>query len=325
MAKREHIPARLRHEVFKRDNYRCRECGATNKETTLEIDHIVPVSKGGTNNINNLQTLCKACNRAKHTRTWVGGEVKQNPIVLDTYEEDKTKIIHDLRKKNGTTEYLKYKEKIDKEKHEHFMVKKYGTKTCPHCGKKILKNAIRCKYCKNFVSYNPPEIKRRRTKKENKMKRIEYEQKKSYENLNSYREQKLKETHGTKICPHCGKEILKNAIRCKYCKCTFKECYMCGKLILGNPSRCNYCNSIFIKCPVCGEEISDNASICKSCKSTLKKCPKCNKVILGDATKCKYCNSTFKKCPKCGKEISDGSLRCKYCHSFLIIRKIFKL
>ena len=73
MAKREHIPARLRHEVFKRDKYRCRECGATNKETTLEIDHIVPVAKGGSNNLSNLQTLCKACNRAKHTRTWVGG------------------------------------------------------------------------------------------------------------------------------------------------------------------------------------------------------------------------------------------------------------
>lgn len=77
MAKREHIPAKLRHEVFQRDNYRCRECGATNKETTLEIDHIVPVSKGGTNNINNLQTLCKKCNRSKYTRTWVGG-VKDN-------------------------------------------------------------------------------------------------------------------------------------------------------------------------------------------------------------------------------------------------------
>ena len=73
MAKREYIPARLRHEVFRRDNYRCRECGATNKETTLEIDHIVPVSKGGSNSLSNLQTLCKKCNRAKHTRTWVGG------------------------------------------------------------------------------------------------------------------------------------------------------------------------------------------------------------------------------------------------------------
>ena len=76
MAKREHIPAKLRHEVFKRDNYRCRECGAKNKETTLEIDHIVPVSKGESNNITNLQTLCKKCNRSKHTRTWVGGNTE---------------------------------------------------------------------------------------------------------------------------------------------------------------------------------------------------------------------------------------------------------
>lgn len=90
MARREHIPARLRHEVFRRDNYRCRECGATNKETTLEIDHIVPVSKGGSNSLSNLQTLCKKCNRAKHTRTWVGGATdsssrrnKVNKIKID--------------------------------------------------------------------------------------------------------------------------------------------------------------------------------------------------------------------------------------------------
>ena len=65
MARREHIPARLRHEVFQRDNYRCRECGATNKETTLEIDHIVPVSKGGTDSSRNLQALQWEENRKK--------------------------------------------------------------------------------------------------------------------------------------------------------------------------------------------------------------------------------------------------------------------
>ena len=76
---------------LKRDKYRCRECGATNKETTLEIDHIVPVSKGGTNNINNLQTLCKECNRVKNNRTWVVGEQSQKIIFthaqLWTYRE----------------------------------------------------------------------------------------------------------------------------------------------------------------------------------------------------------------------------------------------
>lgn len=67
---RKPIPSHLRHKVFVRDNYRCVECGATNKETTLEIDHIIPVSKGGTNDINNLQTLCKTCNRAKSATIW---------------------------------------------------------------------------------------------------------------------------------------------------------------------------------------------------------------------------------------------------------------
>ena len=68
------IPRKLRHEVFKRDGYRCRECGASKDETSLEIDHIVPVAKGGTNDIDNLQTLCRECNRMKHTDEWVGGE-----------------------------------------------------------------------------------------------------------------------------------------------------------------------------------------------------------------------------------------------------------
>lgn len=60
----------LRHLVFKRDNYKCLECGATKEETTLEIDHIIPWSKGGQTHIDNLQVLCKKCNRSKHARIW---------------------------------------------------------------------------------------------------------------------------------------------------------------------------------------------------------------------------------------------------------------
>lgn len=71
---RQPIPRKLRHEVFKRDGYRCRECGASKDETSLEIDHIVPVARGGTNDLDNLQTLCRECNRMKHTDEWVGGE-----------------------------------------------------------------------------------------------------------------------------------------------------------------------------------------------------------------------------------------------------------
>jgi hypothetical protein len=62
------IPAGLRHAVLKRDRYACRACGASPAKegaTTLEIDHIVPAAQGGPTTLDNLQTLCAACNRGK--------------------------------------------------------------------------------------------------------------------------------------------------------------------------------------------------------------------------------------------------------------------
>lgn len=64
--KRTRIPRGLRHEVFKRDNYTCVECGARKEDgATLHIDHKIPVSKGGTDELDNLQTLCSDCNLNK--------------------------------------------------------------------------------------------------------------------------------------------------------------------------------------------------------------------------------------------------------------------
>ena len=63
---RDAISPKLRFEVFKRDEYRCRICGSSAQDgVQLEVDHIHPVSKGGTNELRNLQTLCKPCNRGK--------------------------------------------------------------------------------------------------------------------------------------------------------------------------------------------------------------------------------------------------------------------
>ena len=64
--KRTHVPRGLRKEVFKRDNYRCVECGASKDDgATLHVDHKIPVSKGGTDELDNLQTLCSECNLNK--------------------------------------------------------------------------------------------------------------------------------------------------------------------------------------------------------------------------------------------------------------------
>lgn len=52
----------VRAEVYKRDHYACRKCGAT---TNLTLDHIVPMSRGGANRKSNLQTLCETCNTVK--------------------------------------------------------------------------------------------------------------------------------------------------------------------------------------------------------------------------------------------------------------------
>jgi len=61
------INEKTRLRVLKRDNYRCVKCGrspATHR-IVLHIDHVKPFSKGGNNNIENLQTLCSKCNLGK--------------------------------------------------------------------------------------------------------------------------------------------------------------------------------------------------------------------------------------------------------------------
>lgn len=61
----------LRESIKARDKYTCKQCGVnTVKEPTLllEIDHIIPVSKGGMSVEKNLQCLCWKCNRSKGAR-----------------------------------------------------------------------------------------------------------------------------------------------------------------------------------------------------------------------------------------------------------------
>jgi 5-methylcytosine-specific restriction endonuclease McrA len=49
-------------------DFRCLMCGQREPDVTLTVDHVVPVSKGGSNDISNLQGLCKPCNSTKHDR-----------------------------------------------------------------------------------------------------------------------------------------------------------------------------------------------------------------------------------------------------------------
>jgi ATP adenylyltransferase len=59
------IAGSLRYRVLKESGGRCANCGATKKERPLDVDHIIPRSKGGKNVWENLQVLCSKCNQEK--------------------------------------------------------------------------------------------------------------------------------------------------------------------------------------------------------------------------------------------------------------------
>ena len=65
-SERSKLTPSLRYDILKRDGFRCRLCGrSANSGVELEVDHIVPLSKGGATIHSNLQTLCRDCNRGK--------------------------------------------------------------------------------------------------------------------------------------------------------------------------------------------------------------------------------------------------------------------
>lgn len=49
--------------------YTCVHCGRKFRKNSIDIDHIIPKSKGGMNNLENLQCLCIHCNRSKKDNT----------------------------------------------------------------------------------------------------------------------------------------------------------------------------------------------------------------------------------------------------------------
>lgn len=62
---RKPLSKRQRFEIFKRDEFCCQYCGNRPPKIVLEIDHIVAVADGGTNDEANLVTSCFDCNRGK--------------------------------------------------------------------------------------------------------------------------------------------------------------------------------------------------------------------------------------------------------------------
>lgn len=79
-----------RFNIFKRDFFKCQYCGSTPPSVVLEVDHIIPVSKGGDNNELNLITSCFDCNRGKRDTLLT---IKQSPANIEIIAEKEAQYL----------------------------------------------------------------------------------------------------------------------------------------------------------------------------------------------------------------------------------------
>lgn len=59
------VSKRLRFEILRRDNHTCQYCGEKAPDVTLHVDHVIPVTLGGSDKPDNLLAACKDCNLGK--------------------------------------------------------------------------------------------------------------------------------------------------------------------------------------------------------------------------------------------------------------------
>jgi hypothetical protein len=96
------VSLKLRFEVFKRDDFTCQYCGRKTPEVILELEHIIPLSKGGTNELDNLTTSCFECNRGK-------GVSLLDTILKDRDIHDETILLAEKEFQLAEYNYLKKK------------------------------------------------------------------------------------------------------------------------------------------------------------------------------------------------------------------------
>ena len=80
------MTSKLRNSIKTRDNHTCQYCSVSvtaEPHLLLEVDHIVPLSRGGMSTPENLQTLCWRCNRSKSNKVASGGPHFANTSTKD--------------------------------------------------------------------------------------------------------------------------------------------------------------------------------------------------------------------------------------------------
>lgn len=77
------MPA-IRWQVFQRDNWKCVACGRDSQDgVILHVDHIIPRSKGGSDTIDNYQTLCHLCNIGKSNKDMTDLRIKSRKEIAN--------------------------------------------------------------------------------------------------------------------------------------------------------------------------------------------------------------------------------------------------
>jgi len=96
------ISGNIRYRVLTRAKHRCELCGISGEEKALDVDHIVPINKGGPNVIENMQALCYTCNSQKRDtdstdfRLWQGMYEKRDKKCTFCKLEKSSKIENTL-------------------------------------------------------------------------------------------------------------------------------------------------------------------------------------------------------------------------------------
>lgn len=149
----------LRFKIFQRDLFTCNYCGSKPPMVVLEVDHIIPVVKGGDNMEENLITSCFDCNRGKSTKslTQIPESKSLNLELLKEKElqlKEYNKIVEKIRKRINSeiedvadlfTELFDYKYSLS-ENFKKVSVKWFIEKI----GKYETLDAIRIAHSRNF-------------------------------------------------------------------------------------------------------------------------------------------------------------------------------
>lgn len=125
---RELVNPNTRKKIYERDENKCKDCGSVED---LTIDHILPVVAGGTNDPNNLQTLCFKCNQLKSSRYKIPlwGRLLKIWYIHDFFQIYKDNVSMEVRAYGSAVQL-----RIDDQ------VKKYDSIVQSYCDKRIASN-----------------------------------------------------------------------------------------------------------------------------------------------------------------------------------------